>query len=169
MDAYELAIGPRAESMNSRHRQSHDTGDHLAGPIVRPGTNLALIALISEHINMRATRVDAASTEQHMRWLLSLALLVVAPTTTWAQEPDRSEGTSVEASVTAEPSHTKVADKKFWLLGAALNTSMLLDTKSTVDVTRRCIRCVDTNPYPAPFVNRGPAVAFTAGEAFDLA
>jgi len=117
---------------------------------------------------MRATRVDAASKEEHMRWLLSLALLVVAPTTTWAQEPDRTEITSVEAPVTAEPSHSKVTDKKFWLLGAALNTSMLLDTKSTFDVTRRCLRCVETNPYAAPFVNRGPAVAFTAGEAFDL-
>ncbi|HUL71746.1 MAG TPA: hypothetical protein VLT86_01510 [Vicinamibacterales bacterium] len=66
-----------------------------------------------------------------------------------------------------EPSG-RVADTKFWLTGAALNVSMIVDTKSTFDVLRRCDRCFEANPYAAPFIARGPAVAFTAGEAFDV-
>jgi hypothetical protein len=44
----------------------------------------------------------------------------------------------------------------------------VLDTASTFDVMSRCPRCVETNPYVAPFIKRGPRVAFAAGEAFDV-
>jgi hypothetical protein len=77
----------------------------------------------------------------------------------------------VEAPVATAASdlmHGPATDAKFWLLGAALNTAMLLDTKSTFDVKRRCARCVETNPLVAPFINRGPTVAFVAAEAFDV-
>ena len=62
----------------------------------------------------------------------------------------------------------KVADTKFWLVGATLNTAMLLDTKSTFDVARRCADCYEANPIVAPFVYEGPTVTFVAGEAFDI-
>jgi len=68
----------------------------------------------------------------------------------------------------AEVTPRRASDTKFWLLSAALNTAMLLDTKSTFDVKRRCARCVETNPLVAPFINRGPTVAFAAAEAFDV-
>ena len=62
----------------------------------------------------------------------------------------------------------KVVDKKFLLVSAALNTTMLLDTWSTFDVIDRCPTCREANPYVAPFVKRGPKVTFTAGQAFDI-
>jgi hypothetical protein len=62
----------------------------------------------------------------------------------------------------------KVVDKKFWLVSTALNTTMLLDTWSTFDVMSRCPTCREANPYVAPFVKKGPAVTFTAGQAFDI-
>ena len=75
------------------------------------------------------------------------------------------------ASISAQDASfvpAKAIDKKFLLLGGALNVSMILDTKSTFDVLRRCDRCVESNPYAAPFINRGPAVAFMAGEALGI-
>jgi hypothetical protein len=45
---------------------------------------------------------------------------------------------------------------------------MLLDTKSTFDVMRRCASCYEANPYVAPFVDRGPALTVSAGVAFDV-
>ncbi|MFI5177141.1 MAG: hypothetical protein ACHQO8_01170, partial [Vicinamibacterales bacterium] len=62
----------------------------------------------------------------------------------------------------------KVADTKFWLVGAALNTAMMFDTKSTFDVSSRCAQCYEANKIVAPFVAQGPAVTFVAGELFDI-
>jgi hypothetical protein len=61
-----------------------------------------------------------------------------------------------------------VADRKFWFTAATLNIAMVADTKSTFDALHRCSRCYEADPYAAPFVNRGPKTAFTAGEAFDV-
>ncbi len=61
----------------------------------------------------------------------------------------------------------EVRDKKFWALAGALNAAMLMDTKSTFDVLERCRRCEEANPFVAPFVRRGPAVTYTAGQLFD--
>jgi hypothetical protein len=61
----------------------------------------------------------------------------------------------------------RVADRKFWAVAAALNTAMVLDTKSTFDVVNVCRMCREANPFVAPFVRRGPAVTFVAGEVFD--
>lgn len=44
---------------------------------------------------------------------------------------------------------------------------MLVDTKSTFDSVAWCPRCVEGNPYAAPFINAGKPVAYTAGIAFD--
>ena len=57
----------------------------------------------------------------------------------------------------------RVTDTKFWLTAA-----MIADTKSTFDVINRCDICYEKNPYAAPFVSRGPAVTYAAGEAFDI-
>jgi len=61
----------------------------------------------------------------------------------------------------------RATDKKFWLVTAGLNTTMLLDTKSTFDVSRWCPTCEESNPFVRPFVERGPRVTFAAGVAFD--
>jgi hypothetical protein len=70
--------------------------------------------------------------------------------------------------VAVEPAGQRVGDLKFWLVGAALNTAMIFDTRSTFDVKRRCARCVEADPFAAPFIERGPALAYSAGEAFDV-
>jgi hypothetical protein len=89
------------------------------------------------------------------------ALVVTLASPSWAQQTTASDPQ-------AQETRAKVADKKFWLVAAALNGAMIMDTKSTFDVDRRCANCVETNPYAAPFVNRGPAVTFTAAETFDM-
>ena len=61
----------------------------------------------------------------------------------------------------------RVTDKKFWILGGALNSAMLLDTKSTFDVGKVCVDCYEANPFVAPFVRRGPVPTYIAGELFD--
>jgi hypothetical protein len=60
-----------------------------------------------------------------------------------------------------------VTDKKFWLVAGALTTTMLLDTKSTFDVSDRCPACYEVNPVVAPFVRQGATTTFAAGLAFD--
>ena len=47
-----------------------------------------------------------------------------------------------KAMAASEVSRGQGTDVRFWLLAAALNTAMMLDTKSTFDVKRRCVRCV---------------------------
>jgi len=76
----------------------------------------------------------------------------------------------IESRPTSDPERParRVTDTKFWLTAAALNAAMIADTKSTFDVMRRCGVCYEDNPYAAPFIARGPAVAFAAGEAFDV-
>jgi len=85
---------------------------------------------------------------------LSLAILLVLAFTaaSFAQSAERTSGAK---------------DKKFWLVAAGLNTAMLLDTKSTFDVSRWCPSCEEKNPFVRPFVERGPALTFSAGVAFD--
>lgn len=75
-----------------------------------------------------------------------------------------------DVTVTAEkpPSDRRAGGVGFWTVGGLLGTAMLLDTKSTFDVLNRCTRCYEGNPYVAPFVNRGPKVAFSAGLGFDV-
>ena len=89
-----------------------------------------------------------------MRLCVSLVIFLLLPGTSAAQAP--------------EPPVKRAADTKFWLTAAALNAAMIADTKSTLDVMRRCQVCYEANPYAAPFLSHGPAVAFTAGEAFDV-
>ncbi len=97
-----------------------------------------------------------------------LLLVLVAATAGQAQERGSlPAGEGARRVETAERSSRQVLDRKFWIVAAALNTAMALDTKSTFDVVRRCEACREANPFVAPFVRRGPAVTFTAGEAFD--
>ena len=111
--------------------------------------------------------------EQHRRfwWGIVVVLLLSGASTSWAQEQVSSPVVPViqlQTSSEAERPAGRVADKKFWFTAAALNIAMVADTKSTFDVMRRCDRCNETNPYAAPFINRGPKVALVAGEAFDI-
>lgn len=101
---------------------------------------------------------------------LVTVLVLVLLTATAARAQERGRLAADEAArhtLTAERSSRQVLDRKFWIVAAALNTAMALDTKSTFDVVRRCDACREANPFVAPFVRRGPAVTFTAGEAFD--
>ena len=104
----------------------------------------------------------------------------------WAQEPQPAapetpapvggslevrthEDVIVVEEYPEQPSARRDAtDKKFWVVSGLLGTAMMFDTKSTFDVLNRCARCHETNPYAAPFVNRGPAAAVGAGIAFDI-
>jgi hypothetical protein len=61
----------------------------------------------------------------------------------------------------------RVTDRKFWVMAAALNVAMTVDTKSTFDVVKGCQTCREINPFVAPFVRRGPVLTFAAGEVFD--
>jgi hypothetical protein len=101
---------------------------------------------------------------------LSFAVLLVLVSSTV------SSAQSVEPLALVDPARPAVetqsetkraADKKFWIVAAGLNTAMLLDTKSTFDVTRWCPNCEEANPFVRPFVERGPALTFSAGVAFD--
>lgn len=71
------------------------------------------------------------------------------------------------AASAVERQSTPVLDRKFWAVAAALNTAMVLDTRSTFDVIRACRDCREGNPFVAPFVRRGPGLTYTAGEVFD--
>jgi hypothetical protein len=44
---------------------------------------------------------------------------------------------------------------------------MLLDTRSTFDVSKRCPDCYEANPVVAPFVRQGATTTYAAGLAFD--
>jgi len=104
------------------------------------------------------------------RFMATISFVIFATmlaTPSWAQQPPATQdGVTVETRSNAE--EKGVLDKKFWTVAIALNVSMIMDTKSTFDVFARCNKCYEANPYARPFVNRGPAVAFTAGEAFDI-
>jgi hypothetical protein len=62
----------------------------------------------------------------------------------------------------------KVADKKFWFLSVAMNSTMVADTWSTFDALKRCSVCYEADPMAAPFVARGPGATLAAGEALDV-
>jgi len=66
-----------------------------------------------------------------------------------------------------EPARPRTTDKKFWAVAAALNTAMILDTKSTFDVGYRCPTCYERNPVVRPFLPLGPGPVFAMGVAFD--
>jgi hypothetical protein len=66
-----------------------------------------------------------------------------------------------------ETARPRTTDKKFWAVAAALNTAMILDTKSTFDVGYRCPTCYERNPVVRPFLPLGPAPVFAMGVAFD--
>ena len=61
----------------------------------------------------------------------------------------------------------RMFDRKSTPLAAALYALMVIDTKSTFDSAQWCPRCVESNPYAAPFINAGRPAAFGAGIAFD--
>jgi len=102
-----------------------------------------------------------------MRLRLSLALVVLLVSPCAAAAQIIPEGVAPAAILTRAPAR-RVTDKKFWLTAAALNAAMIVDTKTTFDVMKRCTACYEADPYARPFVERGPAVTYTAGEAFDI-
>ncbi len=63
----------------------------------------------------------------------------------------------------------KVTDARFWVVAAALNTAMVLDTQSTFAVSKRCPDCYEADPFVAGVVAKGAPATFVAGEAFDVA
>ena len=120
-----------------------------------------------------------------MRLCASFVILLLLPGVSAAQtqERERVQGPSfsnvaafrqidlrpaAEAAPDSDRPAKRVTDTKFWLTAAALNVAMIADTKSTFDVIHRCDICYEKNPYAAPFVARGPAVTYAAGEAFDI-
>lgn len=116
-----------------------------------------------------------------MRFCASFLILLLVPGVSAAQTPEQEQVqgpniTSVAAfrQIDLRPASDperpakRVTDTKFWLTAAALNVAMIADTKSTFDVKRRCEICYEMNPYAAPFVARGPALTYAAGEAFDI-
>lgn len=111
------------------------------------------------------------------RGLSVVAMLLILSGTSWAQDlPGRAVtpaitpvgATFISSTQDDERPVAKVVDKKFVLVGVALNSAMIADTKSTFDTMQRCAECYEANPYARPFINHGPSVAFTAGEAFDI-
>jgi hypothetical protein len=92
------------------------------------------------------------------------AAVVDAPTLVPRLAADQAFGES-------RPAHRQntdqVRDKKFWAVAVALNTAMVVDTRSTFTVLARCATCQERNPLVAPFVNRGPGLTYAAGELFD--
>jgi hypothetical protein len=116
-----------------------------------------------------------------MRLCASVVILLLLPRVSAAQtqEQGRVQGPSftnvaafrqIDLRPASDPEQPakRVTDTKFWLTAAALNAAMIADTKSTFDVINRCDICYEKNPYAAPFVSRGPAVTYAAGEAFDI-
>jgi len=99
-------------------------------------------------------------------WCAALAIVLMTATAGVAQELPSGPSQVLPAADSA-PTARKVADKKFWLLGSGLNSAMLLDTKSTFDVSHACSACYEANPFVAPFVRRGPVPTYLAGELFD--
>ena len=98
---------------------------------------------------------------------LAVLLVLVAWTASFAQvvEPPQIDSLRRVPEPKVEPG--RAADKTFWIVAAGLNTTMLLDTKSTFDVMAWCTNCEEANPFVRPFVQRGRALTFSVGLAFD--
>lgn len=107
------------------------------------------------------------------RGLSAIAILLALSGTSRAQDLTVPVISPVQATFSTsardhERPSAKIVDKKFVLVVSALNAAMIADTKSTFDVMQRCDQCYEANPYARPFINHGPVVSFTAGEAFDI-
>ena len=102
-----------------------------------------------------------------MRVFCTAVLVLMTATAGVAQELPSAHGQETVRFEDHPEPQRKVTDKKFWLLGGALNSAMLLDTKSTFDVTKSCSDCYESNPFVRPFVNRGQVTTYVAGELFD--
>jgi hypothetical protein len=98
---------------------------------------------------------------------LVAVLVIVSATASFAQAVEPQSIDSLRLAGEPKPEARRAADKTFWLVAAGLNTTMLLDTKSTFDVMRRCASCEEANPFVRPFVQRGPTLTVAAGVAFD--
>jgi hypothetical protein len=109
-----------------------------------------------------------------MRKLCGAVLLVLATSAaSQAQTRDADQIPPPTLTPAVEPAEARppkktVTDAKFWIVAAALNTTMTLDTKSTFDVSKRCPDCYEANPFVAGFVAKGAPTTFIAGEAFDV-
>ena len=97
----------------------------------------------------------------------AILLVVVSATASLAQSAESRPVDSLRLASESGPETRRAADKTFWLVAAGLNATMLLDTKSTFDVMLRCTSCYEANPFVRPFVQRGRALTFSAGVAFD--
>ena len=103
-----------------------------------------------------------------MRMFCTVVVLVLATVTaSVAQDLPAGHEATGAVQLTERAGARKVVDRKFWLLGGALNSAMVLDTKSTFDVTTTCTDCYEANPFVRPFVRRGPVTTYIAGEVFD--
>jgi len=104
-----------------------------------------------------------------MRFWYSAIVLLTLSGTGLAQTPaPRSVSSADQLDSSSDRPASRVTDAKFWLTAVSLNVAMAIDTKTTFDVAHRCPQCVEADPYAQPFVARGPVVAFTAGETFDI-
>lgn len=93
-----------------------------------------------------------------MKILLITFSLFFLASSTLAQEPE--DPTS--------PKKGKSFDWKMVVLDGSLRGAAILDTKSTYDTKWRCVGgCVESNPYAAWFINKGPHVAYPAAMVFD--
>ncbi len=84
-----------------------------------------------------------------------------------AQAPAPQVSAPASLTETAiEIAKPKALDKKFWALGIALNTAMVLDARSTFATFERC-NCVESNPYARPLYNNGKAVTYLGLATFE--
>jgi hypothetical protein len=74
---------------------------------------------------------------------------------------------ALDAPSQAASRDRRVADRRLGLVAASLYAAMALDTKSTFETKAWCPRCIEADPFAAPFVNAGPAATYSAGLAFD--
>ncbi len=94
------------------------------------------------------------------------ALVDALPATSWIALPGPS--VSIREAGRVRSDKPSAVDAKFTVLGIGLVTAMAADTHSTYQANAWCRSCSEGDPYAAPFINRGPAVAYAAGAVFDL-
>src|SRR5215831_14725083 len=101
------------------------------------------------------------------RTVVVACLVLAGAGRAWAQDAASPSAPAAAPQAETGAPKPRVADRKFWLMSGALVTSMLMDTRSTFDVSSRCPDCIEANPFVAPFVDRGPTTTYVAGLAFD--